>query len=432
MGVAADAAAWAADAVAGGGDAGRRCTHEGQCADRNPCTIDECLEGTCSWTWAQNGVACDDDRFCTIPGVCLEGVCQGVAANQCDDYDTCTADTCDELGDACRHQLVPKPGDEGPPGAPGCGDGVDNDCDRQIDLDDVNCRNCVDPAECDDGSTCTADSCVGQVCVNAAVIDGTLCDDGDTATPRDLCLLGLCTSSRCGDGFIDEGAGERCDDGNLVAESCLSPPPGSCNEDCSLPQDLCGNQQVDGAEACDDGNASSMDGCTTSCTANDRGVGAPCTCQDTPQSSCRTSNPTAGAIIGCDGLSVPPGAELGCLRSGTVDGASIYFSGGFCTAFASRCSPSVLCWAAGIPIVVGDYAAFVGPCPSGSLLVEQEINALGMTLETRSCQRLCQREADCRWNEYDVIWNECGGYRCVDMGDGSGRRVCLDVRVLGP
>ncbi len=57
--------------------------------------------------------------------------------------------------------------------------------------------------------------------------DGTLCDRG--MMTRDICLMGSCAESQCGDGYVDMGASpaEACDDGNLTAGD-------GCEPDCTV------------------------------------------------------------------------------------------------------------------------------------------------------------------------------------------------------
>jgi cysteine-rich repeat protein len=97
----------------------------------------------------------------------------------------------------------------------------------------------------------------------------------------------LCT---CGDGYVDVGEGEECDDGNAnnldgCNNNCLLPICGDsindpdeecddgneinfddCRNDCTLP--FCGDEIVDAAEECDDGNLIPADGCEDDCTAS--------------------------------------------------------------------------------------------------------------------------------------------------------------------
>ncbi len=71
-------------------------------------------------------------------------------------------------------------------------------------------------------------------------------------------------TSTCGDGSLDAGAGEACDDGNAVDGD-------GCETDCTVtpaePDPVCGDGALDEAagETCDDGNVDDGDGCSATC-----------------------------------------------------------------------------------------------------------------------------------------------------------------------
>src|SRR5205085_86646 len=55
--------------------------------------------------------------------------------------------------------------------------------------------------------------------------NGTTCDDGAGCTSGDICTAGVCAgaSTQCGDGVVDAGCNEQCDDGNNVnGDDCSS------------------------------------------------------------------------------------------------------------------------------------------------------------------------------------------------------------------
>ncbi|HBU47066.1 MAG TPA: hypothetical protein DEB46_02025 [Myxococcales bacterium] len=73
----------------------------------------------------------------------------------------------------------------------------------------------------------------------------------------------------CGDGQLNEAAGEYCDDGNLTDGD-------GCNRRCHIeadppvpPQPLCGNGIKEDGEECDDGNDTDGDGCDQDCRSDD-------------------------------------------------------------------------------------------------------------------------------------------------------------------
>ncbi len=88
-----------------------------------------------------------------------------------------------------------------------CDDGIDNDGDGLIDSNDP---DCAPP---------------GPVCGNNVVETGEQCDDGNT-TSGDGCSA-TCQTEFCGDGIVQPGLGEECDDGangdngDGCTDSCL-------------------------------------------------------------------------------------------------------------------------------------------------------------------------------------------------------------------
>ena len=90
------------------------------------------------------------------------------------------------------------------------------------------------------------------------------CGDGEL-DPGEECDDGNTTS---GDGCTSSCTLEYCGDGvvnNAGAEACEPPGTASCTDGCAVRAPLCGDGFVTAPEACDDGNVSSGDGCTSSC-----------------------------------------------------------------------------------------------------------------------------------------------------------------------
>ena len=115
-----------------------------------------------------------------------------------------------------------------------CRDGVDNDCDG--DVDEVECS-----AFCGDGF---ADSVVGEECDDGNTVDGDGCD--------------LDCLKECGNSRIDSN--EECDDGNTITEECVYGEEScvvcdaNCTEIGGNVVGYCGDNEVNGPEECDDGN----------------------------------------------------------------------------------------------------------------------------------------------------------------------------------
>ena len=71
--------------------------------------------------------------------------------------------------------------------------------------------------------------------------------------------IGNFSLSVCGDGVLDAGAGESCDDGNTTNGD-------GCSSTCEL-ESVCGNGILEGNEVCDDGNTTDGDNCSSTCDA---------------------------------------------------------------------------------------------------------------------------------------------------------------------
>ena len=188
-------------------------------ADASVCTLDQCDgAGTCTHPAGNAGTECrasagecDVAEACdgTSPACPSDGFAP--ATTPCTtDGNVCTDDQCDGAG-VCTH----------PAGNAG-----------------AVCRS--DAGQCDvaelcDGSTpaCPADGFAP---------DGTPCDDGAPCTIDDQCTAGACggSSMTCGDGTVQAGCNEDCDDGGLVDddgcddtchfEPCKPAPDATCKE----------------------------------------------------------------------------------------------------------------------------------------------------------------------------------------------------------
>ncbi len=265
---------------------GEQCD-DGKVLDGDGCSATCKLEA--GWLCPQPGQPCVKLEYCG------DGIAQASRAELCDDGNTIP-------GDGCSGSCVIDPGYACPnPGKPCiriwvCGNGK------------------VDPGEaCDDGNTASADGCAfdcsmvepGWICPKAsdgaggpckkarqnacgdAILGaGEQCDDGnvvsnDGCTNTCLAEAGYtCPTpgqackrvSFCGDGILNLDLAEACDDGNTI-------PGDGCSPLCKLEPDftcpspaqpcvstvLCGDAKVSGSEQCDDGNTHATDGCSANC-----------------------------------------------------------------------------------------------------------------------------------------------------------------------
>ncbi|KNC51325.1 uncharacterized protein AMSG_12067 [Thecamonas trahens ATCC 50062] len=159
----------------------------------------------------------------------------------------------------------------------------------------VNIVTSLSAEVCDDGNAFTNDSCV--LCAPARCGDGLVwigVEACDTAGESASCNVD-CTAPVCGDGIRNVAAGEECDDGSIEcmpncryaycgdgmvtgSEACDSGSPlGSttCTPNCTV-HGGCGDGVINpgAGEECDDGNAVDGDGCSASCTWEECGDGS--------------------------------------------------------------------------------------------------------------------------------------------------------------
>jgi cysteine-rich repeat protein len=206
--------------------------------------------GECASEPGNEGGSCRANDACIdMPGTCSGGRCEGAMpaadGTPCDDGQECTEnDSC--MGGTCRGE--PVSGD-----VACCGNGrldPGEECDQEND-------NSFTPNSC--RPDCTTPQC------GDGILDdqfGETCDDGAANNDRmaDACRTS-CTKARCGDGWQDSR--EACDDGNASEGD-------GCSSDCLLE---CGNGRQDPGEECDDGNMAAADGCSPMCRIEECGNG---------------------------------------------------------------------------------------------------------------------------------------------------------------
>ncbi len=203
-------------------------------------------------------------------------------------------------------------------------------------------------------------------------------------------------------------------------------PDGACIDNCSLLLGDCGNGVVDPGEACDDGNTDPFDECTPSCTINDAGYDAPCY-RDCGGDSCSSTDILDGEIVGCGNLMPPPEAERVCLESADdeilMNEIHLYFAEGKCAAMAQKCEG----FACPGNLTFGDYDNF-NSCPPGAALLDRVTDQGIVTVYTKVCHKVCESDADCRWNAFDEVWGRSGENRCQTDPQISPVKVCIDAQ----
>lgn len=170
---------------------------------------------------------CDVAESCTGSGVACPGDVKVASGTSCtSDGQDCTTDECDGSSSDCQHPVVTA-GVLCRASAGGCDvaeqcDGVSGSC--PADAFAPSSQECrADAGDCDVAESCTGS---GASCpADGSEPDGTTCSDGMSCTLDDFCVSGVCTgdSDICGDGVVQSGCAEECDDGNTDAGDGCSP-----------------------------------------------------------------------------------------------------------------------------------------------------------------------------------------------------------------
>lgn len=240
------------------------------------------------------GEACDsggyDSYTCTAScamTVCGDNHLNTAASEACDDGNTIGGDGCSSTcsTESCGNYItdVGEQCDSG---------GYDNStCDASCTMSycgnghlNTSAGEACDDANTDGGDGCSA-TCAIEVCGNYITDVGELCDSGGyNSTTCDA----NCTMATCGDNYLNTSAGEACDDGNTtggdgcsatcaievcgnyitdVGEQCDSGSFNSsmCDANCTMATCGDGYMNSSASEACDDGNTTSGDGCSSTC-----------------------------------------------------------------------------------------------------------------------------------------------------------------------
>jgi cysteine-rich repeat protein len=253
-----------------------------ECDDGNFNDNDNCL-ATCKFNTCGDGKIDQESKDAADP---TEECDDGNAQNNDDCLVTCKLNRCRD-GEK----------DEQLPGIEVCDDGDEddtngcyNDCSGGAGCGNgrIDYNSDGSPIEeCDDGNTSNVDDCVilpivpgmpTYRCRRSRCGDGITakdapgphqeqCDGGALTASGPIATAACnldCTSQRCGDGVINQAAGEECDDTNDVAtDGCLPDLPNNPTLSCKLA--TCGDDFVDDSEQCDGGNQEPADGCSPSC-----------------------------------------------------------------------------------------------------------------------------------------------------------------------
>lgn len=345
------------------------CTSNADCIDTangcgDGCTPAPCALGVCSpGSPGANAIGCiivpddsecSDGLFCNGAETCdIKRGCEPGPPPPCSDGILCTADSCDEAADQCKHVERNSV----------CSNGLYCDgretCDDQLGCLPGTAPNCADNVDC------TIDSCdeVNNTCThtanNASCSNGLFCDGAETCHPTQGCQAASppncndnipCTTDSCNEaqdscGHATNNAacsnGLFCDGSEIcnVNLGCIAGTPPNCSDNISCTTDSC----IEATDLCSHvpNNASCSNGlfCDGSEICSDtQGClpGTPPNCSDgvaCTQDACVESNDTCSHVPVnsiCNNGKICDGVET-CSANGCVPGT------------APNCSDGIFC-----------------------------------------------------------------------------------------
>ncbi len=246
------------------------------CDDGVACTDDSCNEATDSCDNVANNANCDNGLWCDGTETC-DAVydCQSGTAVDCDDGVACTDDSCNETTDSCDNVAnsaycsngVFCDGVEVCDAVYGCQAGTAIDCDDGVACTDDSCNegtdscdNIANDANCDNGLWCdgaeTCDAVYGCQAGTDPCDDGVSCTDDSCNESTDSCD-NVANDANCDNGLWCDGT-ETCD---AVNDCQAGVEPCESGEYCNEETDTCESVECVEDEDCDDDNACTTDTC---------------------------------------------------------------------------------------------------------------------------------------------------------------------------
>ncbi len=167
---------------------------------------------------------CNDGAFCNGSERCVSGMCVPAATVPCNDGVACTVDSCNEATDACTYS----------PQHTACNDGLYCNGTEQCSL--LGCTAGT-PIVCNDGISCTVDSCneATDSCAyspqNTLCSNGLYCDGVETCSASLGCVAGTapCTGGTCQESTDTCSSAPSCTDGVKNGTETDKDCGGSCS-----------------------------------------------------------------------------------------------------------------------------------------------------------------------------------------------------------
>jgi hypothetical protein len=318
------------------------CIASGTGHPKNPCLVCDPVQSTSMYSARVNGTDCSDGNVCNGAETCQNGQCAAGTPLSCDDGKPCTEDFCDPVsgcqstlktghcliagecvasggGHSTNACLVCDPSQSTSafsPRANGTSCSDNNVCNGMEMCQNGACTPGT-ALTCDDGKSCTSDSCDALTGCKATLQPGFCLIDGacvaaGTVHPTNLCLA--CDPSQSTNGFSPRANGTQCGEGDLCSGvatcsngvcapgtpvECHSPP--ECRSEigaaCNPQTGECEYPALPNGSSCSDGNPCNG---VELCQGGACVAGTPIVCDSPP--ACRvatgaTCNPSSGACV---------------------------------------------------------------------------------------------------------------------------------------
>ena len=358
---------------------GAKCKTDSECNPTGqPCTKAVC-DNAAGCVVAAKAGACDDGLPCTTGDACDNGKCVAGSAKDCDDNNVCTTDACDAKTGNCGHVAVNKP--------TACSD--DDPCTLKDQCLGSACKSGT-AKDCDDGESCTIDSChaASGVCVHTPAVNSAGCSDGNPCTGPDGCAGGKCAT----------GPAKDCNDGDACTIDSCDKATGSCAHNKIMG---CGGNCASDADCKADGNP---------CTANTCQGGQ---CKITFTSTLCTDNNACTSGDKCSAGSCQPGAAKSCADGNACTDDACDKTSGNCSnspsAAGSPCSDGNACTSGDTCLAGACQAGGAKSCDdSNACTADGCQNATGLCIHTPVPNGLpCSDGTAC------TVGDGCNGGKCA-------------------
>lgn len=304
------------------------------CRDTNECSADVCTAGVCSHPPRDTGFACSAGACtggadstcvqCVADNNCSGGTpycevgaheCRACLTNtHCNDQNNCTSDAC-RAGTCAFDTMAPGMSCQGGvcngvSPAPMCvqciNDGQCSGNTPRCDTSTNTCGQCNADSQCNDGNSCTTDSCSAGSCAHIAQAPGQACQggvcNGDTSHPA---CVSCVSDAQCG------GNTTHCDVAHNRCVQCTGDAECNDNNSCTLNSCVAGSCQTrptPAGQTCEAGYCNGSSRCVACLNAGQCNDNIECTVDTCDGGTCHSRTSSRGTTCQggvCNGATPP-------------------------------------------------------------------------------------------------------------------------------